>query len=402
MIGQTLAIFLDAYRELNSRKLFWLTMLLSGLVVLIYAAIGIDKEGVTFLWFHLDFIPVTSESMPPELLYKQMFMNLGLKFWLSWIATILALVSTAGMIPEMVSGGSIEMLLSKPISRTRLFLTKYAAGLLFAALQVAVFSVACLLVIGIRGGVWEWKVLLAIPLVIVFFSYLFAFCALVGLITRSTIAALLLTMLFWFMLFIVNMGDGILLSLKSQAELQRDTYAKQVEQVRKSTGRVILKQKRAADKKVPDDYVPTDKEIMAINPWFGSLIEKQEDAQQSIKDIEPWAKMVYAAKTALPKTSETISLLERSLYSINDLRSSQATEKTSEKDATSDAISPDEKALQEAKEAARRTDIDQKDVGFKVEQAFRDRSPWWVLGTSLLYEALLLFIATVIFAKRDF
>jgi len=31
MIGQTLAIFLDAYRELNSRKLFWMTMLLSGL-----------------------------------------------------------------------------------------------------------------------------------------------------------------------------------------------------------------------------------------------------------------------------------------------------------------------------------------------------------------------------------
>ncbi len=402
MIGQTLAIFLDAYRELNSRKLFWMTMLLSGLVVLIYAAIGIDQEGVTFLWFHLGFIPVTSETMPPELLYKQMFMNLGLKFWLSWIATILALVTTAGMIPEMVSGGSIEMLLSKPISRTRLFLTKYAAGLLFAALQVTVFSVACLLVIGIRGGVWEWKLLLAIPLVIVFFSYLFAFCALVGLITRSTIAALLLTMLFWFMLFIVNMGDGILLSLKSQAEVQRETYAKQVEQVRKSTGRVILKQKKAADQEVPDDYVPSDEEIMAINPWFGSLVEKEEEAQQSIKEIEPWANMIYAAKTALPKTSETIGLLERSLYSINELRSTQISEKKEGHDAANETMTPDERALQEARQAARKTKVDQQDVGFKVAQALRKRSSWWVLGTSLLYEAFLLFIATVIFARRDF
>ena len=29
---QTLAIFLDAYRDLNSRKLFWLAMVISALV----------------------------------------------------------------------------------------------------------------------------------------------------------------------------------------------------------------------------------------------------------------------------------------------------------------------------------------------------------------------------------
>ena len=29
---QTMAIFLDAYRELNSRKLFWITLILSGVV----------------------------------------------------------------------------------------------------------------------------------------------------------------------------------------------------------------------------------------------------------------------------------------------------------------------------------------------------------------------------------
>ena len=32
---QTCAIFLEAYRSLNSKKLFWLVLILSGLVALI-------------------------------------------------------------------------------------------------------------------------------------------------------------------------------------------------------------------------------------------------------------------------------------------------------------------------------------------------------------------------------
>ena len=115
---------------------------------------------------------------------------------MSWLASILALISTASIVPDMVTGGSIDILLSKPIGRTRLFLTRYFTGLLFVTVQVAVFTIASIVVVGIRGGSWEPWFLLAIPLVVIFFSYLFCICALVGLLTRSTIVALLVTMLF--------------------------------------------------------------------------------------------------------------------------------------------------------------------------------------------------------------
>ena len=171
MITQTIALFVDAYRELNAKKLFWITMMLSGLVVLVYAAIGINEEGIFFLWFKIPTpVPIDSTTLPPAILYKQLFLSLGIKIWLAWVATILALVSTAGIIPEMISGGSIEMLLSKPISRWRLFLTKYATGLLFAALQVGAFTAASVLVIGIWGGVGEPGLFLAMRLVGVWFS----------------------------------------------------------------------------------------------------------------------------------------------------------------------------------------------------------------------------------------
>ena len=53
---QTLAIFLDAYRDLNSRKLFWLAIGVSMLVVVIVGALGIDETGVSVLAFHFDSI----------------------------------------------------------------------------------------------------------------------------------------------------------------------------------------------------------------------------------------------------------------------------------------------------------------------------------------------------------
>ena len=40
MLTQTLALLLDAYRELNAKKLFWITMILSGVIVLAFAAVG--------------------------------------------------------------------------------------------------------------------------------------------------------------------------------------------------------------------------------------------------------------------------------------------------------------------------------------------------------------------------
>lgn len=393
MITQTRALFIDAYRELNAKKLFWITLLLSGLVVLIYAAIGIDEDGISFLWFDLGFIPVTSEQMPAELLYKTVFLNLGLGIWLTWIATILALISTAGIIPDMIAGGSIEMLLSKPISRTRLFLTKYFAGLLFVTLQVSVFTVACMLVIGIRGGAWEPGLLLAIPLVVCFFSYLFGFCALIGVLTRSTIAALLVTLLFWFIVFILNSADAILLSIKTQAELQRDAYSARLENMEVAATRIVSMRMQENGEEVPDDFEPTEERIIEVMPWYADTKEEFESSERTIGKLKPWTMAVVGVKTALPKTGETIALLERALVSSADLELLSDLGGEEGNVSASETITPDEEPES--------IEISQDEANLRLQEEFRSRSPWWVLGTSLLFEAFVVGLAVLLFARRD-
>ena len=49
MIRQTVALFIDAYRELNARKLFWITLILSVIVVVAFALLGINDRGISFL-----------------------------------------------------------------------------------------------------------------------------------------------------------------------------------------------------------------------------------------------------------------------------------------------------------------------------------------------------------------
>jgi len=145
-------------------------------------------------------------NMSPAVFYKQLFVSVGIGFWLSWLATILALISTAGIFPDLIGSGAIDLLVSKPIGRLRLFATEYLAGLLFVTLQVTLFGAASFLVIGLRGGAWEPGLLVAVPVVVCFFSYLFAVCVLLGVLTRSTVAALLLTFLFWF--FVYGIGNA--------------------------------------------------------------------------------------------------------------------------------------------------------------------------------------------------
>lgn len=390
------ALLVDTYRQLNSQKLFWITLVLSGLIVAGFAAIGINEKGVTLLWFDIGSFggAVTSDLIPPATLYKQMFVSFGVGFWLAWLATILALVSTAGMIPSFIAGGAIELTLSKPISRVKLFLYKFIMGLLFTALQVGVFSIACFLLIGIRGGDWQPKVFLAIPLVVLFYSYLFSICALLGLITRSTMAALLLTLLCWLGLFSLNLADGMMLQFKHLSIMQAENLPKRIETQEKEATRAfntfwyqeqgLTKEQAEAEGKTPP--APTRERLREINGRLATLEDDLSEAQADKRKWTFWSRAVFAVKTAFPKTSETTELLSRTLR--KDLSPIGGDD---EADATDAPIELGNMTPRERRELQRR-----------MTEEIDSRSLWWVLGTSILSEAVLLAICCIIFARRDF
>ena len=394
---QTKTIFSDAYRELNAKKLFWITLILTLLVVAVLAMLGVDQNrGVTFLWMSIpgtvDFVAQLGDNAAP-LFYKFIIVQFGLGLWLTWVAAILALISTASIVPDLVQAGAIDTMLSKPMSRTRLFLTKLATGLLFAGLQVGVFVVGCLLLLGIRGGEWEWRLLLAIPIVLIFFSYLFSFCALLGLITKSTIAALLLTLLGWFGLFSLNLTDGILLGVRSSAEYQVE-YREAIIGLREHQIAELEAERQQA---IDAGEEPSSRLASRIQRFRNDVAEsgrEMESARNTLEGVEPWYDGIFVAKTLLPKTSETIALLERQLIEIEELEAFMGDANGVNNDELDD--------LPEVVVDGVPNPANVPGPNIRTAREYRSRSIWWIIGTSLAFEAVILFIATVIFARRDF
>jgi len=287
---QILALLTDSYRELNSRKLFWITMLLSGLVVGVFAAFGLNDKGISFLWWQFDTPLLSAKTIEPRKFYIFAFANLGIPIWLTWAAMILALISTSSIFPDFIAGGAMELTLSKPISRMRLFLVKYVLGLLFVVLQVGVFSLACFLVIGVRGESWEPSLFLAVPIVTLVFSYLFGVCVLVGMMTRSTIAALLATLLFWLFLWGLNTTDGIFVLQRETSIVNHERAQKRVERQELASRRRITLPANVRD------------ELEAVNAFLAPARKEAADAEESAAFWKRWTRLIVGAKTVLPKT----------------------------------------------------------------------------------------------------
>ncbi len=392
ILRQTLAMFVDSYRELNSKRLFWLVLGLSGLIVASFGLIGVEEDSISLLGWKTA-VPLAAFGATPESIYKLLFVNLGIQLWLAWGATILALVSTAGVIPDFVSGGAIDLTLSKPMGRVRLFLTKFAASLLFVALQVCVFCLGAFLVIGLRGGSWEPGLFIAVPIMIVFFSYLYSVCALVGLLTRSTITALLVTILFWMVVFLMNTSDQGLAMFEEQT--RRDVAMREARVAR------LEERERGENRGVVGAML--DFQANALN---AQRLERErnelEEARADLRSLEAWHGRIVAFKTVLPKTSETVALLERSLLDMADLR--EGTEAMMAQRDFPEAPPPPEDAGGEDGLMAEMARDPQRaaETAIAVEEEFRARSVWWVVGTSLGFEAVVLAAACWVFKRRDY
>jgi hypothetical protein len=277
----------------------------------------------------------------------------------------------------------------------RLFFTKFACGLLFVALQVFVFSLACFIVIGIRGKSWEPALFLAVPIVLLFFTYLFSFCTLVGLVTRSTLASILFTCLFWLALFVLNTTDGIFVSQRAAREIAVERADRTIEVRTRGAERMRQRLIDAGQPLPAKDAWPAgaESELEAISV---PLLTARNERAEAVKSRDDWVKYsnwVFLAKTVLPKTSETIALLDRAILT----------------DADRDLFSPpgaeDEPTPSEDDTGTSRRrgpQMGDPAVTKRAEKIFRERSQWWITGTSAVFAGTLLAFGAFIFRRRDF
>ena len=394
-VRQTAAMFVDAVRDLRAGRLFWVALIISAVLPLSLLVIGINESGLTVFGRTLETNALTSDQISLGRLYMLIFAILGVPLWLTWGATILAIVSTAGMIPQFLTSGTVEFSLAKPIGRFRLFLTKWSMGLLFAVAQVGVFCLTSFLVVWLRGGLFAPELLLAIPIVVSVFAYLFAICGLFGVITRSANTALMLTLVVWFALFVLGTTEGAFLQQRVDRELDLLRAQERVE-ARERFARQELERRG-----VEAPY--SEAQLDGANPMLPFAREQAANDQAAAETWTVWHERIVTARTALPKTSETTDMLRRWVVSPDDLERlmrPDATEGTEDLEPAEMSEADPEEASERRSE--RRFNSRREEMAFDRMMELSERPVWWVLGTSYAFTAVVLLIASVLFARKDF
>ncbi len=122
----------------------------------------------------------------------------------AWVLLMAGVIVTAGFVPNMLRKGAIDLLLTKPLSRPAILLYKYIGGLLFVLVLAAVTYGGIWLAIGLRTGVWAPGILYCVFSVTFYFAILYACSTLFGVLTRNALVSIVVTVVFWFLIWVIG------------------------------------------------------------------------------------------------------------------------------------------------------------------------------------------------------
>jgi hypothetical protein len=118
-------------------------------------------------------------------------------FFLGYLGLFAGIIVTSNVIPQTFEPGAVDLLLSKPVNRMGVYLSKFFGGCLFVLLNTTLLLGGMWLLTGFRHGVWIHSLVLCIPVFLFWFMVFFSISALVGLIWRNSIVAVCVTIGVW-------------------------------------------------------------------------------------------------------------------------------------------------------------------------------------------------------------
>ena len=175
-------------------------------VLLTYA--GFDFPARFFSLDKTQFIALINQFVVPAII----------NWLLGFLLILFGILVTAHIMPDLLKAGSLHLLLSKPVSRPLLFLSKFLGGCAFVFLCVIQLVLGLYLIAGLRLDVWNVRMLWCIPVCVFMFAVYYSVSAVTGLRWRSSIVAIGVTCLFWFICFVVGFIGGIFDGLVSRPQ----------------------------------------------------------------------------------------------------------------------------------------------------------------------------------------
>jgi len=105
----------------------------------------------------------------------------------------LALFATSSLVRSFLQKGSIDLLISKPLSRFQILLGRYLGAVAVVAFNIAYMMIFSWLVLSLKTGIWNMGFLYAGGMIIITFAILFALMTFLSVLVQSGPFALMIT-----------------------------------------------------------------------------------------------------------------------------------------------------------------------------------------------------------------
>jgi ABC-type transport system involved in multi-copper enzyme maturation permease subunit len=182
-----LAIIENTFREGIAKKTILILFgLISAVIFFFLLALGATTDAL-FL-----FGQEVSE-LPEEAIRNVEAVALGVFYQFSLFLGIFAI---AAFFPNMQEKGTIDLLLSRPMSRFNIFSAKFIGCMVIVLAIVTYMIGGTWLVIWFKTGIHHIEYLYTIPIFMLMFVSIMSFMAMVGIITRNTTSSAILAIFF--------------------------------------------------------------------------------------------------------------------------------------------------------------------------------------------------------------
>jgi ABC-2 type transport system permease protein len=187
----TLALVRDTFREAMARKIFWVLFGLSTLMILFFLfLLKIDiVEGATAT------VSLFGQKGPANPDVNRVVRGVygGIATFLYTFGMFLAVFASSGLVPSVLEPGRIELLLSKPLSRSHLLLGRFLGNVLVVSLNSTYLVLGVWTILGIKTGIWSPTFLIAIATTTFIFAVLLSVVVLIGVVFESAAVATMIT-----------------------------------------------------------------------------------------------------------------------------------------------------------------------------------------------------------------
>jgi len=216
------------------------------------------------------------------------------------IGLLVAIVVTAPAIPHTFETGSLHLLLSKPVSRSLLYVSKFVGSCAFVLLCGTYLFIGLYLVLGIRWGVWEPRLMWCIPIYTFVFAVYYSVAALAGLVWRNVIVSILVAIMFWTLCFSVGVSKVTIEASMDKFRIRRIVPAGKEIVVVDGTNTPLAWN---ADKQ-QWDIVFLSKELRDAHPYI-TLLAKLPDLDGPVYD--PKEDRLVAAMISISNGQQTVA-----------------------------------------------------------------------------------------------